>query len=225
MTDHEIALFTQLAKGIAQQFGDKCEVLVHDLSATDVEKTVIAIENGHISGRHLGDGPSQIVWEALQADPAALQDRLAYLTKTKDGKLLRSSTIFLRNASGKPMCIFSINYDITMMKALESTIHSFVTPVESGAVPETITNNVNDLLDELINQSIRLVGKHVSMMNKEDKVRAIRYLYESGAFLITRAAPTVCSHFNISKFTLYSYIKEVKEEKGELDAGSELKED
>ena len=99
MTDHEIALFAQLAKGIAKQFGDKCEVLVHDLSATDVEKTVIAIENGHISGRHLGDGPSQIVWEALQADPATLQDRLAYLTKTKDGKLLRSSTIFLRRTA------------------------------------------------------------------------------------------------------------------------------
>lgn len=104
-------------------------------------------------------------------------------------------------------------------------LHNFVSPVEASAVPETITNNVNDLLDELIEQIIRLVGKHVSIMTKEDKVRAIRYFYESGAFLITKSAPTVCEHFNSSKFTLYSYIKEVKEEKGELDADSKLKED
>ena len=45
---------------------------------------------------------------------------------------------------------------------------------------------------------------------KEDKVRAIRFLNESGAFLITKSGDRVCQFFGISKYTLYSYIGETK---------------
>ena len=38
--------------------------------------------------------------------------------------------------------------------------------------PESIPLNVNDLLDELISQSIKLVGNPVAMMNKDDKIKA-----------------------------------------------------
>ena len=78
--------------------------------------------------------------------------------------------------------------------------------------PEKIVN-VNDLLTELIEQSVALVGKPVALMNKEDKVKAIRFLNESGAFLITKAGQRVCNYFGISKYTLYSYIDEAKGEK------------
>ena len=51
----------QLARGIAQQFGSNCEVVVHDLDSNDVEHSIVAIENGHVSGSRVGDGPSHIV--------------------------------------------------------------------------------------------------------------------------------------------------------------------
>ncbi|MBQ7801602.1 MAG: transcriptional regulator [Oscillospiraceae bacterium] len=209
----EIDFCVKLAKGIARQFGPNCEVVVHDLCAAEVEHSIVAIENGHISGRRIGDGPSHVVWEALKADPKLLEDRLAYLTRTEDGKILKSSTIFLRDDSGKPVGIFAINYDITMMKAMEDALHVFTAPEEPSQEPETITHNVNDLLEELIKQSSKIVGKPVALMNKEDKVKAIRFLNESGAFLITKAGQRVCNYFGISKYTLYSYIDEAKGEK------------
>lgn len=43
-------------------------------------------------------------------------------------------------------------------------------------------------------------------MNKDDKVRAIRFLNESGAFLVTKSGDKVAKYFGISKYTLYSYI-------------------
>ena len=51
----------RLAKGIAQQFGNNCEVVVHDLSDNNVERSIVAIENGHVTNRKLEDGPSQIL--------------------------------------------------------------------------------------------------------------------------------------------------------------------
>lgn len=43
-------------------------------------------------------------------------------------------------------------------------------------------------------------------MNKDDKVRAIRFLNEAGAFLVTKSGDKVAKYFGISKYTLYSYI-------------------
>lgn len=213
MTDHEVKFLAQLAKGIAHQFGPNCEVVVHDLGTNEPERSVVAIENGHVTGRHLGDGPSHVVWEALKSDPKRLSDRLAYLTRTEDGKILKSSTVFLRDDAGKVSGIFAINYDITMMKTMEEQLRLFTAADTTGEEPETIVHNVNDLLEELIEQSAKLVGKPVAMMNKEDKVKAIGFLNDSGAFLITKSGQRVCNFFGISKYTLYSYIDEAKGEK------------
>lgn len=213
MKDHELKFLTQLAKGIARQFGPNCEVVVHDLGTNEPEQSIVAIENGHITGRRLGDGPSHVVWEALKTDPKKLEDRLAYLTRTEDGKILKSSTIFIRDDEGKVSGIFAINYDITMMKTMEEQLRLFTATDHTGEEPQTIVHNVNDLLEELIEQSAKLVGKPVAMMNKEDKVKAIGFLNDSGAFLITKSGQRVCNFFGISKYTLYSYLDEAKGEK------------
>lgn len=213
MKTYEIKFLSQLAKGIARQFGPNCEVLVHDLRAEESEHSIVAIENGHVSGRQLGDGPSHVVLEALKTDPRKLEDRLAYLTRTEDGKILKSSTIFLRDDEDKVVGIFAINYDITMMKTMEEQLRLFTATDTAGDEPQTIIHNVNDLLEELIQQSAKLVGKPVAMMNKEDKVKAIGFLNDSGAFLITKSGQRVCNFFGISKYTLYSYIDEAKGEK------------
>ena len=213
MKSYEIEFCKQLAKGVARQFGSNCEVVVHDLCAENPEHSVVVIENGHVTGRRLGDGPSHVVWEALKADPDSLEDRLSYLTRTEDGKLLKSSTMYVRNDEGKPIGIFAINYDITMMKLMEDTIQEFTRTDANAQEPQTITHNVNDLLEELIKQSAQLVGKPVALMTKDDKIKAIRFLNESGAFTIMKAGQRVCNFFGISKYTLYSYIDESKGEK------------
>ena len=124
MESGRLELLCQIAKGIAAQFGSHCEVVVHDLTR-HADHTIVAIENGHVSGQ--------------------------------------------------------------------------------SAEPEKIIN-INDVLDELIGQSVALVGKPAALMNKEDKIRAIRFLSEQGAFLVTRSGEKVAKYFGISKYTLYSYL-------------------
>ena len=181
----------QLAKGIASQFGPNCEVVVHDLDSNDPESSIVAIENGQVTGRKVGDGPSHVVLETLRGDREKLQDHLCYLTKTKDGKILKSTTIY--------------------MLAMENMLRQFTATEKESREPEAISRNVSALLDELIEQSVKLVGKPVALMHKEDKVKAIQFLNETGAFLITKSGDKVCKYFGISKYTLYSYIDESKE--------------
>ena len=203
----------QLAHGLAAQFGNSCEVVIHDLTKKDLDKSIVYIENGHVSNRHTGDGPSGIVLETLRSDPGKLKDKLAYLTRTDDGRILKSSTLYIRNEEGKIVYIFSMNYDITTLLAAENSIRGLIQtePEDSHGEdasdsPQRITHNVTELLDLLIEQAIARVGKPVAMMNKDDKVAVVQYLNNAGAFLITKSGDKVSSLLGISKFTLYSYM-------------------
>ena len=40
-----LPFFRQLAKALAKQFGDNCEVVLHDLTSTDIEHSVVLVEN------------------------------------------------------------------------------------------------------------------------------------------------------------------------------------
>lgn len=202
----DIKLFSQIAKGLAHQFGDHCEVVLHDLTQADLDTSIVLIENGHITNRKKGDGPSHVVLDALRGDPSKIEDRLGYLTKTTDGRILKSTTLFIRDDNNKIIGIFAINYDITELMMFDTAVRSLISCETEKRQPERITHNVNDLLDDLISQSVALVGKPVALMTKDDKVAAIRFLNDSGAFLITKSGDKVSKFFGISKYTLYSYI-------------------
>ena len=210
-------LLKQIAHGLAVQFGDSCEIDIHDLRSEQLEHSVVHIENGHVTGRKLGDGPSRVVFDTLSKDPAKIKDRLSYLTKTEDGRILKSSTMFVRGDNGTVEYIFSLNYDITALLSIESAVNSLVTTQketqirenglnEDDSQPQPILHNVTDLLDSLIEQALNLVGKPVAAMNKEDKIKVVKFLNNAGAFLITKSGDRVASLLEISKFTLYNYM-------------------
>ena len=200
-----------IAHGLAIQFGPSCEVLIHDLQG-DLDTSLVYIENGTITNRHVGDGPSHVVLDVLNYDDGS-EGRFVYLTKTKDGRILKSSTMYIRDDNGNIEYLLGINQDITefvmMHRSLESLIG--IGQAENGTV-EKITTSVSELLDDLLLEAERLVGKPGPLMNKVERLKAISYLNEKGAFLISKSSEKIAEYFNISKFTLYSDLNTVKEE-------------
>ena len=200
-----------IAHGLAIQFGPSCEVLIHDLQG-DLDTSLVYIENGTITNRHVGDGPSHVVLDILNYDDGS-EGRFGYLTKTKDGRILKSSTMYIRDDNGNIEYLLGINQDITefvmMHRSLESLIG--IGQAETGTV-EKITTSVSELLDDLLLEAERLVGKPGPLMNKVERLKAISYLNEKGAFLISKSSEKIAEYFNISKFTLYSDLNTVKEE-------------
>lgn len=203
-----------IAHGIARHFGNDCEVCIHDLQANDLEHTICYIINGHVSGRKIGDGASKIVLETLEALKKGdnVSDHLGYRTHTSDGRILKSSTIFLKDESGKYRFILGINHDMTNFINAQSALSNIVENIEAAGedIYGQIPLSVNDLLDNLIEQSVKLVGKTPALMTKDEKVKAIKFLQDAGAFLITRSGDKISQFFGISKFTLYSYIDQAK---------------
>ena len=176
-----------IAHGLAIQFGPSCEVLIHDLQG-DLDTSLVYIENGTITNRHVGDGPSHVVLDVLNYDDGS-EGRFGYLTKTKDGRILKSSTMYIRDDNGNVAYLLGINQDITefvmMHRSLESLIG--IGQAETGTV-EKITTSVSELLDDLLLEAERLVGKPGPLMNKVERLKAISYLNEKGAFLISKSS-------------------------------------
>ena len=187
LSDEKLTFLTQIAKGLAGQFGENCEVVIHQINEDNINNSIVSIENGHVSSRHLGDGPSQVVLEALKKDPSELNDHINYLTRTHDGRILKSSTMYFKDENGQLDGIFAINYDITTLIAAESNLKSLISTAEpeEDKDPDYIPQDVNELLDDLIHESVKLVGKPVPLMTKDDKIKCIQFLNNKGAFLVT----------------------------------------
>lgn len=202
-----IQFLLRLSKALSAQFGPNCEVVIHDLQSNNPDSSIVAIENGHVSGRKVGDGPSHIVLEQLgggERDPA---DHCAYLTRTPDGKILKSSSFYIRDSRGEVAAIFCINFDVSALAMVDHALREIIEPAgEETGEPARITLSVQELLDDLIRQSVELVGKPVALMSKDDKIKALQFLNRNGALLITKSGDKIAKHFGISKFTLYSYL-------------------
>jgi predicted transcriptional regulator YheO len=205
-TEYGLDFLKRLAKGISSQFGRNCEVVIHDLTSGDVDYPIIFIENGDVTHRTTSSNASRVVLNALNHVSDSLEDKLSYITRTHDGKILKSSTIYIRDNKNKPIGIFSINYDITELTIAKNCIDSLINHAEDIEEANKIPLNVNQLLDDLLEESVRKIGKPVALMSKEQKIEAIQFLNDAGAFLITKAGDKTADFFGISKYSIYNYV-------------------
>lgn len=199
-----------LVRGIAAEFGEHCEVVLHDLKDQPYNHSIVAIENGQVTGRRVGDCGTNLGLEVLRGTDKE-GDKHNYVTQTRDGRLLRSTSVYIRDDAGVVVGALCINFDMTDFLMAERAIATLTRRDDACPEPEVeevFRNDVNDLLESLIQASIKHIGKPVAKMDKEDKVEGIRFLDRKGALLIKKSADRVASFYGISKYTLYSYLED-----------------
>ncbi len=209
MTESEqgalMEVLRRFTSAIAEAVGKNCEVVLHDF--TDPEHSISAIANGHITGRKVGDVVDVLGLQLLRHPPEG--DLLNYRTETKSGRVLRSSSIFLRDDHGKIFGCLCINHDISGLLQLQHWLREEVAPLE-GDVHEEFEHSVDSVLDRLIQDAIRSTGKEIADLTREDKVAVISYLENKGAFLIRYSVDRIAELLSISKYTIYNYLEEIK---------------
>jgi len=207
--DDEKELFRTLLSMLGQQFGDKTEIVLHDWSK-GYEHSISDIENAGVTGRKIGDCGSNLGLSVIRGTENG-DSKCNYITQTKDGKVLKSSTMYIRNDQGEFIGALCINTDISDYLDVQRSINTII-PKELQATmdDEIFASDVNDLLIFLISKGIEQVGKPVNDMTRSDKENIIRFLDEKGTFLINKSGPTVCEALGISKFTLYNYLDKTR---------------
>ncbi|MCD7990551.1 MAG: PAS domain-containing protein [Clostridia bacterium] len=195
-----------LIRGLGKHFGESVEFVVHDYKK-DFARTIVAISNGNVTKREVGDSGTSIGLKIMHSEEAD-DGKFGYISQTKDGRYLKSSTIYIKDEQGKILGSLCVNCDITDAMIARNFLNSYVGSGEDEKVEATVYNNVDDLLISLINESIQYVGTPVAVMNREQKIEGIRYLNNKGAFKIKNASTIVSKYYDVSRYTIYNYIND-----------------
>ena len=214
----ELKKFIPVIKTIAETFGKNCEALIHDFS--DTEHSIIGIE-GNVTGRKVGDPITDFalsIWHDGGYGKNKKDIVTNYKVKTKNGKMLKSSTMLIRNNQEKIIGCICINFDLTEHLMFNKFSENFSNVVDLHKIGtkkevENFTNNVDDVLNEIISQSIEKIGKPISLMQKNDKLKIAEMVEEKGGFLIKGAYNRLAVEIGVSRYTIYNYLDELAAKK------------
>lgn len=140
------------------------------------------------------------------------KDEYCYINRTKEGRILRSSSKYFLDEQGNAVGSLCINYDITALVAGQSAMMKLTSLDKEEATREVLTSNIDELLEILMMEAVESTGHTLDTLDKEDKVAVVRYLDNKGAFLIKKSAERVADFLGISRFTVYNYLNEAQEE-------------
>jgi predicted transcriptional regulator YheO len=199
--------------------GPNIEVALHDL--TQLERSVIYIVNGHITGRTVGSsalrGPKDDLSYAAvmkarsmlgQPGHEVIQD---YPTESAAGVRLRSSTVIFRDANGFPFAALCVNADMTIFEMAHSWLDRVLhrKPVERPAPAEE--PQLDELLSEIIDDSVNRLGRPVSLMNKEERMLAVQAMTRRGIFIVKGGVDRAALALGVSRHTVYNYLEELRQ--------------
>lgn len=198
----------QIGSSIVDTLGpDLCEVVIHDFSQD--EHSIVWIK-GKVTHRSVGGALSQI-GIAIRADAEEAEDQVNYITRTKNGKVLKCTTTVLRNTEGKVWGLFCINIDITSFVATQEAFSSFLATEETKSLTNIhFSNSLADVAQTLLNEVIQEQNLAVPPTNVEQRRRFIRALDERGFFGIRYAVPLLSDYLGVSRGSIYNYMKEAE---------------
>lgn len=217
--EKERALLKRAMDMLQAHFGENCEIVLHDMR-DGYEHSIVDIRNGHITGRKTGDCTTNLGLEIAKGTKAS-GDYYNYITYSNNGKILRSSSMHFYDDQGELIGAFCINLDITdtvRMERFMQSYNKYTIPTEQpSGTKEFFTNDVQQLLDELIVQATVLYNKPPKLLSKEEKMEVMSYLDAKGAFVISKSGERICKLLGISKYTFYNYLDLIR--KGMKDNG------
>lgn len=214
MKEKDLILQTlkQLADAIVSIFGRHCEVVIHDLThLTDLSHSLIHVA-GDVTHRKPGAPITNVVVKSLHEEGNEVKDQYNYRTTTRDGRILKSSNIYIRNSRGKVIGALCINFDITEFLNTVSLMQSFVRTEDSdiSLKRETFASSANETIDSLIDQAVAEMGKQPSAMSTQERIKFIELLEHSGTFHIKGAVEYVARLMGVTKFTVYRYRQDIR---------------
>ena len=201
-----------LVQGLAEMFGPDCEVVLHDVG--QLPHSIVAIENGHVTGRTVGDVPTDLMLRSLRRATEGGPDVRLYVTSS-DGKVLKSLALTLRDAEGDVFGILGLNLDVSGLLQAQRTLANLTVVARQGdeAVPETeeiFADDIRDVVAGMIAKILNEMGKTPAAMSRDEKMEVVKRLEERGAFLVKRSAEQVADALDLSRYTIFSYLKEIR---------------
>lgn len=208
--------YVKLVEFLGEALGDNVEIALHDLQ--DETQPIIAIANGKISSRKIGDGLTNLAVHMLEEKQYQNHDYVFnYKTVKEDGKLLRGSTYFIKEKD-QLIGMMCINVDISDYEYIDATLKKILgikdeKPTEFGRENpiEILSYSLDETVDKYIKEALTQMGFPSyfipERLKVDEKIKVVKYLQEKGTFKIKGALVYVASQLGVSEPTIYRYLK------------------
>ncbi|HAH75388.1 MAG TPA: hypothetical protein DCL62_04360 [Kandleria vitulina] len=205
---------------LGEALGDNVEIALHDL--TSPEQEVVAIANGHISGRTVGAKLSNLSIHYLETKQYLDNDYVVnYKTAGPDGKLLKAATYFIREEGREmPIGMLCINVNISDLEYIQTTLYKILGIKETTKVEfkrdnpiEILSSPLDEMVDKYIKECLTEMGIPsyvlVERLKVDEKIRVVKYLQAKGTFKVKGAIALVAEKLDVSEPTIYRYLKKM----------------
>lgn len=220
--------YVKVTEFLGEALGPDYEIALHDL--TDRNRSIIAIANSHVSGRQVGAPLTNVALQILMDKTYESSDYLLhYRGVSANGKMLRSSTLFIKQGS-RLIGMLCINFDDSRYQSVSDDILRLCHPdafIEENlqlrqAEPERsrhITppteifhNTIDAVAADAVGRELDALGVTAERATAEERVQIIAALEASGIFLLKGAVKDVADALHCSQASVYRYLSQVKKE-------------
>lgn len=202
--------FLHTAEMLGSMFSPFLEVIVHDLMYPD--NSILAIYNGHITGRKVGDRTTDLGYRRIKGN---IPDKIFnYRNKSPKGTSLKSSSLAFRNSKGELLGSLCLNLNITGFESIGILLDTILSTTPNpyfdgnedfhpkstdGEIEATIQHHIVDAAINPLN------------LSRPQKMEIIEKLYVAGHFNKKASVSIVANRLNLSRPTIYTYLKHAKD--------------
>ncbi len=182
------------------------EVILYDFQK---EPPVLIAREGGITSREPGTPATQLLQDMvreMEADGETM--RVNYESATKSGKPLKSTTVLIHD-QGELQGALCMNVDMSSVNMLQHFIDQFAGKERLRGHDE-MPQNTQEFLNIMIRKGIDSIGKPVCYFDKKDNLEVVRFLNDNHIFSIKGSTDNLAGELNVSRYTIYNYIEEVK---------------
>lgn len=192
-------------KGLSLLFGKQCEFVLHSLE--NLENSVIAIENGYLSGRKIGSPITDRALKFLERHTEKELDTTVYDTQFTSGKNARSLTIPIKNKT-KIIALLCINMNIDLsIEELFQMFSKVENNVSKKNEKEIFSKSIDEMMQNMIDTYYYEVANDNSVAYSEKNKEIILRLKNVGFFNLKGGAESIAQRLSISVHTVYANIR------------------
>jgi predicted transcriptional regulator YheO len=190
----------KIGRALAETLAPMWEVVVHDLTRPD--HSIIFIGN-NLSDRAVGDPATEL--GLARIEDSEFPDVLAnYANVFADGRPAKSTSIGLRDKSGKFVAAICLNMDLSYLQGMEVYLRS-ITEIAGPATREEILGRRVRVEDKILRFAASR-NRDPRSLGSEEKRELIQTLEAEGEFQIRGAAERIAAAMGVSRTNLYYYL-------------------
>lgn len=211
-----LAQYVPLVHFLAQALGENVEIALHDMTCQD--GPIVALANGQ-SGREVGSKLTNLGKHIIEEKQYLEQDFVMnYKSLSQDGKLLRSSSYFIKDTEGNLVGMLCVNVNISDYAYINQALQRILgistkseMEYEMENPIEILSNDLQTTISQYCQEALSDMGCFdSSRLTAKEKQHVVEYLNKKGVFQMKGAIHIVANVIHSSTPTIYRYLQNIR---------------